>query len=219
MTQPSSPHQSNPPQTTTRSTSHANFIEALKSTGSSLVTDTVHGISQDLIAGTTQQTLDTIFNTNSVTPSNTENQPPFDFSEYLKSSEAQIRAQEKVKYEYERQETVIFNRHQQEIDQKINHIRAEIQKIAQEVVSLDQSIQTVIHQEITHPGTYHLNFFEKLLSFLQILRKRVTESRHWASLQSQRIHAQSYYWHMANQKVAGTKFLLSQERTVATQTG
>lgn len=205
--------------TSRQKVSHANFIEALKSSSSGIAKDSIKGFSQDFVLGTAKQVGDTLLNTNQSKTPNQENPDPFNFAEYLHSSEKSIRSQDRVKYEYERQETVIFNRRQEEVNHKIDQIRVELKRLAKEIVYLDQSTQAVIAQEIKNPGTYHLNFFEKLLSFLQYMRKRVVESRHWASLQNQRSATKSYYWQMSNKKVGGTKFMLSQERTLATQTG
>ena len=200
--------------------SHSNFIEALKSNGSSIAHDTVKGFKDDVLKGTAKQFTETIFNSSSP-DQQTQQQPekPFNFSEYLQSNEKKVRSQQYVKYEYEQSETVIFNRRQEEVNKKIDQIRIELKQLAKEVVFLDQSTQAVIEQELVDPGSYHLNFFEKLLVFIRHMKKRVVESRHWASMQSQRSQAKSHYWKMANKKVGGTKFSQSQERTLATQTG
>lgn len=200
--------------------SHTNFIEALKSTGSSIAQDTVKGFTNDVLKGTAKQISQTVFNSSSPDQQTQEQaEPPFNFSEYLQSNEKKVKAQQYVKYEYEQTETVVFNRRQEEVNKKIDQIRIELQQLSKEIVFLDTSTQAVIEQELVDPGTYHLNFFEKLLSFIRHMKKRVVESRHWASLQSQRSQAKSHYWKMANKKVGGTQFSQSQERTVATQTG
>ena len=205
-------------QTQQRRASHTNFIEALKSTGSSIVKDTAKSFKDDLVVGGGKQMVDSIFNTNQNTQAK-DQQPDFNFNEYLRSNERRTKAHQQVKYEYEQQETVIFNRRQEEVDKKISEIKVELKKIQAGLDVIDTSTQTVINQEIVNPGTYHLNFFEKLLKFLQHMRKRVVESRHWHSINSQRSTTKSYYWKQANNKIGGTKFMLSQERQVATQTG
>lgn len=202
---------------------HTNFIEALKSSGTSIVKDTASTISNDLIKGSFNQMTDTLFNStqNEQVSDNAQEKPPFDFNEYLQSGEnaAKQRQHDRVKYEYEQTETVIFNRRQEEIDKRVKEIQVELKKLASEIISLDESTQTVIQQEISDPGIYHLNFFERLLVLIRQLRKTVTESRNWAAMHHRRGRAKSYFWHQANQKVGGTKFLLSQERQVVTQTG
>jgi hypothetical protein len=94
-----------------------------------------------------------------------------------------------------------------------------MKQLAKSIVSLDQTTTTVIDQEVVSPGLYHLSFFENLLSFLRETRKRITDSRNWAAMHSKRGASRSYYWNQVNAKVGGTKFMLSQERQVVTQTG
>lgn len=205
-------------------THHANFIEALKANGSSMVQDTVKGFKDDLIKGSVNQMADTLFNPsqpNNNADNDQYDQQPFDFNEYLNSGEEyeKQRQHDMVQREYEQVETVIFNRRQEEVSKRIDEIKFELKRLADNIVGLERSTTTVIEQEIIDPGTYHLSFFEKLLSFIQQMNKRVAESRHWASLHSQRGKSKSYFWKQANKKVGGTKFLLSQERQVATQTG
>jgi len=203
----------------------ANFIEALKDAGGSIVKDTAKGITHDLIGGIAQQTTDTIFNLGS-TPQN-QNQNPqesdtFDFESFMKASEKReqmVRQQMEVKQQYETPAVEIFNQRQMEVEKKIEAIRSELQQLAKAIVSLDQSTQAAISQELVDPGTYHLNFFEKLLKVIQLLKKRVVESRNWANLHAQRSQAKSYYWQQSGSKVSGTKFSLSSERSVVTQTG
>lgn len=205
----------------TQASNHANFIEALKANTASIATDTANGYIDDFLVGTAKQIGSTLLNRQPTTSSSSQDQD-FNFEEFLHQNErdqALRQGHQQVKTEYEQTETVIFNRRKQEVDGKIESIRIELQKLATEIVHLDQSTQAVIAQEVVDPGTYHLTFFEKLLNLISHLRKRVAESRNWAALHNQRSTTKSYYWKQANNKVGGTKFMLSQERTLATQTG
>jgi len=216
---PSQTLQTSPQNNRASHSQHANFVEALKSAGGGIAKDATKGFVQDFLLDTPGQMADSFFGSSPSSSQPNEQAQPFDFTEYLKSHESRTRSQERVKYEYQNTETVIFNRRQQEVEDRIKSIQLEIKKITKEIVHLDQATQAAAFQEIAKPGTYHLNFFEKLLSFLVTLRKRVVESRHWASLHQQRQQAKSYYWHMSQQKVGGTGFSMSQERALATQTG
>lgn len=203
---------------------HANFIEALKSASIGQVKDTAKSFRDDLLVGSGQQMVDSLFNTNQGgtqnNPDQNEQLPPFNFSEYIHSDEvARSRGNDRVRYEYEQQETVIFNRRQQEVDKKIEEIKIELKRIKETIGNIETSTETVISQEVVSPGTYHLNFFERLLKFLRHMRKRVAESRHWAAMNQQRTTTKSYYWQQSSSKVSGTKYMLSQERQLATQTG
>lgn len=218
MTQ-NQPSQSKPQQTYK---SPANFIEALKEASSDIAKGTVKGITGDLIGGVVQQTADTLFGgSSSNNNGQNQNEDNFNFEELLRENnlENQRAMQHKeVQRTYESREVEIFNQRNKEIEQRIEAVRIEIQKLAREVVNLDSSTESVIAEELVNPGTYHLNFFEKLLKFIQFLRKKVVESRHWAATHQGK-QTKSYYWQQANSKVSGTKFMLSSERSVVTQTG
>lgn len=201
--------------------SPANFIEALKEASSDIAKGTVSGIANDLVGGVARQTADTIFGGSPQQSPQNQNEQNFNFEELLRENnlEHQRAMQHKeVQRTYESREVEIFNQRNREVEQRIESVRIEIQKLAREVVNLDVSTETVIAQELVNPGTYHLNFFEKLLKFVQFLRKKVVESRHWAATHQGK-KAKSYFWQQANNKVSGTKFMLSSERSVVTQTG
>ncbi len=102
------------------------------------------------------------------------------------------------------------------LKQQIDAVRAELKALAASIKSLNQEVQKTIIEAPVVPGIYHLNFFEKLKSFLQILREQIDDSRTWLSLQNNRKKKQGY-WGMY--KKHGTSFGLSSERTMATQAG
>lgn len=201
---------------------HTNFIEALKSHSSGIAKGVASGIKDDLIGAMPNNMMDSLFGSNN-SNQNTDafNNQPFDFSEYLNSQEtfAKKSQHERIKRIYEHSETEIFNRRNEEVKKKIEQIQIELKMLAKEVIALDQSTQSVISQEVKDPGIYHLNFFDKLIIFIRRLRKQVAESRHWAALNNHRKGHKSYFWQQASNKVGGTKFMLSQERSVQTQSG
>jgi hypothetical protein len=168
--------------------------------------------------------VDTIFNSNTSPNQQPQQQQPqeqpFDFGEFIGSRERDVERQHQyVQQAYEQHETVLFNRREEETKKKIEAIQAEIKKLAAAIVGLDQTVQTTVNQDVVSPGIGHLNLFEKLLSFIRDTRKRVVEARNWAAMQNRRSQAKSYYWKQAGDNVGGTKFSMSHERTVATQTG
>ncbi|MFC1653514.1 DUF5660 family protein [Patescibacteria group bacterium] len=111
----------------------------------------------------------------------------------------------------------IFNREQEEIKKAIKEIQEELKKLAKELAGIGSDIDKVVHQEIVNPGTYHLNFFEALRRYLVQLRKKASESGNWLDISQQRKQSQNKYW--GGVKKSGTKFMLSSERTMATQAG
>ena len=66
-------------------------------------------------------------------------------------------------------------------------------------------------------GEYQLSFLDHLFKTIEDLKKHIDNASTWIHLFNSRRQKQSYYWAMTASK--GTKFLLSQERQVATSIG
>lgn len=113
--------------------------------------------------------------------------------------------------------TSVFNREQEEVAEKIKEIQEELKKLAKDLAILGSEVDKAIHEAIVNPGKYHLNFFESLRRYLQQLRKKAAESKNWLAVSQQRKQAQNHY--QTGVKKSGTSFMLSSERTIATQTG
>jgi len=114
-------------------------------------------------------------------------------------------------------EKFLQNQEKQEVKIRIQALREEIIKISQSVQELKKEAAITIIQEDPDPGEYHLNFLENLLQFLISLRRKIEESNTWLSAFNQRSKKRNYFWKQV--KKSGAKFLLSSDRTPATQMG
>jgi len=182
--------------------SHANFIEALKSIGS----QTAHSVSHDVLGGVGH---DFVQNLTGNGFASTE--IPFSHEEQINQEVQRIARQRELN------ETKVFDRKAEEIKVRVEVIRDELKMLAKELAGMDVSIEKAIEEEIANPGTYHVSFFEKLRRLILDLRKRVVDSSSWLETANYRKAAQAGYWGQVQK--SGTKFLLSQERTMATQAG
>ena len=114
-------------------------------------------------------------------------------------------------------EKFLRKQERQEVKIRIQALRKEIVKISQSVQELKKEAAIAIIQEIPDPGEYHLNFLENLLQFLISLRQKIEEGDTWLSAFNQRSKKRNYFWGQV--KKSGAKFLLSSDRTPATQMG
>jgi hypothetical protein len=108
----------------------------------------------------------------------------------------------------------------QETTAKINLIREEIKAIADNTTQINsqiKEIETSSQANINQPSQYQLNFLELLLEFLKDLREKVEEGNSWLAAFQKRSSKKNYFWGQV--KKSGAKFLLSSDRTPATQTG
>ena len=188
--------------------SHANFIEALKGIGGqttkSLTHDVIGGVGRDFVQ--------------SLTGSNSQSSENNFSDERTNNTEQQIH---EAIWRQERQRelsaTPLFSRKEEENKAKIKAIQEELKALAKELAGLDRSLQKAIEEEIINPGSYHVNFFEKLRRIIINLRKQVNDSANWLEISAERKAARSGFW--GNVKTSGSKFLMSSEHTVATQSG
>ncbi len=108
-----------------------------------------------------------------------------------------------------RQESETFNKEQsQDLRLKLNALQAEAGKIAKETVAVSTELKIAVIQATVDPGTYHLNFFEKLLSFMQSFRKKIHEANLWLASANKRSRKKTFWGQVAK---GGAQRLLSGE--------
>lgn len=119
-----------------------------------------------------------------------------------------------------RQEQILFTRHKRETQQQLTILQDEIKKLAQTTANLAgeaQQAQVIALQEIPQAGEYHLNFLRQIIKLISNLRAQLQESSYWLAAWNKKSQRKNYYW--GQFKKSGSKFLLSSDRYVATQTG
>lgn len=99
---------------------------------------------------------------------------------------------------------------------RLNEILNELQRLAAASVVLEKEVVEATGQAIVNPGKYHLNFFEWLLIEIQQARMQVEDASAWLATVTSKGGKKKNYWNMY--KKHGTKFGLSGERSVSTQT-
>ena len=142
----------------------------------------------------------------------------FDFESFLNQQEARVRQQERQRFDQIRhEEQIIFSRQKQETKLEIETLQVEIKKLAKEVGGVMVEAEKTAFAAVINPGSYHKNFFKRLLSLLQFARKKISEGKNCLMLFNHRQESRSAYW--TGVKKGGTSFMLSSDRTVATQAG
>jgi len=116
-----------------------------------------------------------------------------------------------------RQERIIWKQEEEKVRLQIAAILEELKKLASATQNLAKEAKVASEQVPVSPGEYHVSFFEKLRQTLILIRKRVENSATWLAAFNQRAKRRNFYW--AQVRKAGTKFMLSQERYMATQVG
>lgn len=146
------------------------------------------------------------------TPGTFEPQESVNFDE-IKELRSRLRQAEFVRH----QEQVVFSAQQQETKAKVAALVEEAKNLSGAVQQLEQVIEVATVQTPVNPGVYHVNFFEKLISFIRSLTQSVEGASVWIASSQQKGKKRSYYWGQFQK--SGSKFMLSQERYMATQAG
>lgn len=116
-----------------------------------------------------------------------------------------------------REERLVFSSQQQEVKVRLAALQEEAKKMASATQNLAQEVKIAVLQTPVEPGTYHLTFLEKLISFIKSLTQKIENAAVWVSAFNQRAKKRPFYWAQVGR--SGTKFMLSQERYMATQVG
>ncbi len=127
---------------------------------------------------------------------------------------------------YQEKSPFILKESATEIETKISiqSLRQELQKESKRVeeaaVNLSQELASSVAEENLFPhqaSQEHLSFLENLLKTLRVFREKIEDSQVWLAASNQRQSRRNFFWGQV--KKSGSKFLLSSDRTPATQTG
>lgn len=114
-------------------------------------------------------------------------------------------------------EVSVFTEAEQRAKLEIVAVQQELKKLAESTKHLTKEVEVAVRQDPVNPGVYHLSFLQKLRRKIILFKKRVDESASWLDEFNYRATKKGYYWGQV--KKSGTKFMLSQERYMATQVG
>lgn len=161
----------------------------------------------------------------------TQNQPdaaPSNLNPFAQALENQTTPEKMAEFEREKfsavrhkeiQMTEVFNLREAKDKELIKQLQEQLRALAKEVKALDGSVKTAIHADVVDPGTYHVHFFQQLLNFVILMRKRVQEANTWIENFHSRAKKQGVFWGQVYNKKGGTAYLMSQEHQVARNVG
>ncbi|MGE5041578.1 MAG: DUF5660 family protein [Candidatus Levyibacteriota bacterium] len=136
-----------------------------------------------------------------------------------KSEKAVVRTEGHMEYfrQIKNADLAPKNREDAAIDKKVEEIRMEIKALIKTSKQLETTFKSVqIEQRVVNAGRYHETLFDLIKSLLKSARAKMEEGASWMGV-SKGKKQQKEYWNMF--KKHGTTFGLSNERTLATQTG
>jgi hypothetical protein len=144
-----------------------------------------------------------------------------DFSSFAReSAELEKRYWERFYLQAERirqEEKSLHEGKEQQLTYQIHALQAELNEIAKATEDLESEVKVAAFQAPVEPGIYHVSFFENLKLFIKTFRAKIENSAAWLAAFNARSKKRNFYWGQV--KKSGTSFMLSGERSLATQAG
>lgn len=111
----------------------------------------------------------------------------------------------------------VYSHTKRQEQERINQIIVELHSLAKSIKNLKKEVDVAVQQTPIEANQYQFSFLEHLKKTLRLLREDVESASSWLHLFNSRRQQQSFYWSMAKSK--GTKFTLSEERSISTSIG
>jgi len=110
----------------------------------------------------------------------------------------------------EEEERARFKAKQEQVVKQIEAIREAVLKIAKRTQNVGMEFEKAAFEAPVNPGSYHVTFFEKLQSALEVIKKRLDDSASWLQVYNKRKKNMPFFWQQVQK--SGTKYMLSSER-------
>jgi hypothetical protein len=78
----------------------------------------------------------------------------------------------------------IFSAREQQVKREIDQLRQELRLLVVDVASFHKEVELTLMTEVVDPGqsgTYYLTFFQRLRSFIMLLRQKISSAKTWAT--------------------------------------
>lgn len=78
----------------------------------------------------------------------------------------------------------IFNAREKQVKEEIDALRRELKLLVKDVESFQKDVEITLMSEVVDPGQegkYYISFFQKLRSFIMMLRQKISSAKTWAT--------------------------------------
>lgn len=187
------------------------FLETLKDLGGGIA----RSAAEDIVRGTAEEAVKQITGKETIL----EQGQTVNVEEYLSQRDKEIRKKDRHLFEIQKtQEKAVSREEQQKTVFQIKAIQVELKKLVIQTNGLSQELKNAAVEAVVDPGTYHVNFLEKLLEVIKLVRKKVQKSKTWLTEWNSYCKKKRCFYRIQAKK-SGTKFTLSSERYMSTQAG
>lgn len=202
------------PRATNRVNNTNNFVESVRDMGTSVV----KSLKNDVVKGTAQSIFDQLLgSTKTGQVPSTEQNPAANLEAIIADRESQAaeqaRSQERAFHVNKQKESqVLFSFADEKVRKEIEGVRSELTMLVKTMGKVEKQIEMAIMDNVTDAGVYHLNYFQKLKTWIIFMRKSLEDSSSWLGMAAGRGKRQSYFWGQVQK--SGTKYSMSSERNV-----
>ncbi len=189
------------------------FVESMRDMGSSVV----KSLQTDVIKGTAQSIFDQILgSTKSGQAPNIDQNTTPNLESLIAQREAQAAAEathhERSFQQHKQKESqVVFSFADEKIKKEVDGVRQELAMLVATMGKVEKQIEVAMMDNIVDGGLYHLNYFQKLKTWIRFMRKSLEDSSSWLQMSGGR-KSKGYYW--TQESRSGTKYSMSSERNV-----
>lgn len=78
--------------------------------------------------------------------------------------------------------TALFDAREREVKKQIDQLRQELKLLVRDVAKFEKDVELTLMTEVTEPGqsgSYYINFFQKLRTFIMFLRQKIKSANTW----------------------------------------
>lgn len=133
-----------------------------------------------------------------------------------RESEEKLQTQIRLERNLSQEQNSLTEKKMNELRIQLHALTQEIYELAKITQNLGQEVEVAAMQAPANPGIYHLNFFEKLLSFIRNFRKNIQSAEVWLTATNDRAEKKNFW---SSFKKQGTKFYLSSEHYLQRSAG
>lgn len=198
--------------TSTKANVNNSFVESMRDMGSSVM----KSLKNDVVKGTAQSIFDQLLGSAQSGQAPDLNQGGPDLGAFIAERERQAaeqaKMQERAFHTHKAQETkVLFSHADESLRKEINGVRQELQMLVASMGKVEQQIEQAMMDNIVDGGLYHLNYFQKLKTWIRFMRKSLDDGGAWLQMSSGR-KSKGYFW--TQEAKSGNKYSQSSERNV-----
>lgn len=189
------------------------FTESMRDMGGSVM----KSLKNDVVKGTAQSIFDQLLGSakSGQAPDISQNNTP-DLETYISERESQAAEQAKNQeraFHVHRaeQSKVLFSHADEAVRKEIEGVRQELQMLVASMDQIEKQVEVAMMDNIVGGGVYHLNYFQKLKTWIIFMRKSLQDGSAWLEMSGGR-KSKGYFW--TQEAKSGNKYSQSSERNV-----